>query len=106
VSSVVTAEPVAGVRAPAVERVVAPPPPPTSDALRPRYAHLDGVRAIAAMSVLIYHVGLKSFAVPSAAYGNVLSRLDVAVPIFFVLSGFLLYRPFVAARLAASRRRA
>ena len=37
-------------------------------------------------------------------YGRLLSHLDVGVPFFFLLSGFLLYRPFVAARVEAVER--
>src|SRR4051794_25710035 len=34
-----------------------------------------------------------------ASYGRYTARMDVGVTVFFVISGFLLYRPFVAARL-------
>jgi peptidoglycan/LPS O-acetylase OafA/YrhL len=67
----------------------------------PRFPHLDGVRAIAALSVLTSHTsGLTSFAPGNALFGPITARMNVGVTIFFVLSGFLLYRPFVAARLA------
>lgn len=70
-----------------------------------RFASLDGFRAIAAFGVVLYHVagnaGLTrdgSFA--SSMLGN-LGNFGVAV--FFLLSGFLLYRPFVAAHLTREK---
>jgi peptidoglycan/LPS O-acetylase OafA/YrhL len=64
-----------------------------------RFAGLDGVRALAALGVLVTHVGLKVGFTTRDATGHYLARLDVGIAIFFVLSGFLLYRPFVARRL-------
>ncbi len=70
-------------------------------AARIRFPALDGLRAMAAMGVLVTHVALLSgYASRSTTVGPYLARMDVGVSIFFVLSGFLLYRPFVAARLA------
>lgn len=70
-------------------------------AVPPRFPHLDGVRAIAALSVLGVHTaGLTTFTTSNDLLGPLTARLNVGVAIFFVLSGFLLYRPFVAARLA------
>lgn len=64
------------------------------------FAGFDGLRAIAALGVLLCHVGLQSgFVGRNKALGPWLSRADVGVALFFVLSGFLLYRPFIAARL-------
>lgn len=68
---------------------------------RERYPALDGARALAAMGVLITHVGLLSgYITRTPSVGPYLARLDLGVTIFFMLSGFLLYRPFVVARLA------
>ncbi|MFC4534590.1 acyltransferase family protein [Sphaerisporangium dianthi] len=65
---------------------------------------LDGMRAIAAFAVLTFHVAIESAA---ALHDNFLSALlsrgDVAVPIFFTLSGLLLYRPYARAVLDATR---
>jgi peptidoglycan/LPS O-acetylase OafA/YrhL len=63
-----------------------------------RFAGLDGMRAIAALGVLVCHVGLASGQVARGG-GQYLARADVGVALFFILSGFLLYRPFVSARL-------
>jgi peptidoglycan/LPS O-acetylase OafA/YrhL len=65
-----------------------------------RFAGFDGVRALAALGVLATHVALKVGFTVTDGRGHYVSRLDVGVAIFFVLSGFLLYRPFVARRLA------
>jgi peptidoglycan/LPS O-acetylase OafA/YrhL len=62
---------------------------------------MDGYRAFAALSVLLAHVALLSGIVrTNTALGPYLARADVGVSVFFLLSGFLLYRPFVAAHLA------
>jgi peptidoglycan/LPS O-acetylase OafA/YrhL len=60
---------------------------------------LDGLRAIAAVAVVAHHVGFDTGATFRSSAGAVLARLDIGVPIFFALSGFLLTRPFVAALL-------
>jgi peptidoglycan/LPS O-acetylase OafA/YrhL len=62
-----------------------------------RFPALDGVRAIAAISVVAFHVhasGRTTFG-PLSRYA---SHLNGGVALFFLLSGFLLYRPFVLAR--------
>ena len=64
-----------------------------------RFAGFDGLRALAALGVLVTHVGLKVGFTTRDATGDYLARLDVGIAIFFVLSGFLLYRPFVARRM-------
>jgi peptidoglycan/LPS O-acetylase OafA/YrhL len=66
----------------------------------PRFPLLDSVRAIAALSVLVFHASFWSkITLTGSALAPFLTRLDVGVAIFFVLSGFLLYRPFVRAHL-------
>jgi peptidoglycan/LPS O-acetylase OafA/YrhL len=79
--------------------------PPASSARNDRrwFAGLDGVRFIAAFVVLLHHAGFSSGAtfrwdVPGLLFG----RMDIGVSIFFVLSGFLLYRPFVVAQFGAA----
>lgn len=69
-----------------------------------RFPLFDGLRAIAAISVLVYHAAFfASYAAPNRAVTQYTSRLDVGVTIFFMISGFLLYRPFVRARLSGQR---
>lgn len=66
---------------------------------------LDGYRGLAAMLVLLAHVALFSGLLRrNPTLAPYLARADVGVSIFFLLSGFLLYRPFVAARLANQPR--
>jgi peptidoglycan/LPS O-acetylase OafA/YrhL len=72
---------------------VAPPPG------HPRFPLLDGVRALAALSIVLLHVGDGTGFARTSALGAFTARMDAGVALFFVLSGFLLYRPFVAARL-------
>jgi peptidoglycan/LPS O-acetylase OafA/YrhL len=75
---------------------------PVPDAVAPPPGHLrlpmvDGVRAIAATTILGLHVGGSTRASGEAGWGDLIGGLGIGVPIFFVISGFLLYRPFVAA---------
>jgi peptidoglycan/LPS O-acetylase OafA/YrhL len=71
---------------------VAPPPG------NPRFPLFDGLRAIAAGAIVVTHVaGLTTFNT-SDALGAYTARLNMGVAFFFVISGFLLYRPFLAAR--------
>ncbi len=65
---------------------------------------LDSIRALAAISILVVHTSFFSGAYRDAGLGRFLAHLDVGVPVFFVLSGFLLYRPFVAARVSGRPR--
>lgn len=64
-----------------------------------RFPGMDGLRAIAAGGVLLVHVGLISgFAFRQRdGVGPYVARAELGVALFFLISGFLLYRPFVAA---------
>lgn len=65
----------------------------------PRFPCIEGLRAVAAIAVLVHHVAGTTGAVTSTAWGYVFAHLDSGVSVFFVLSGFLLYRPFAAAHV-------
>ena len=70
-------------------------PPPGN----PRFPLFDGLRAIAALSVLVFHAGYTShYDIGSGGLSPYIARLNVGVAVFFVISGFLLYRPLLAAR--------
>lgn len=69
----------------------------------PRFPGLDGVRYIAAGMIVLHHSAFASGETFSSRAGPYLARLDAGVAIFFVLSGFLLYRPLVAAQLRRGR---
>ncbi len=57
---------------------------------------LDGLRAFGALLIVVHHAGFSSgLTFRSDFFGQFFSRMDIGVSIFFVLSGFLLYRPFV-----------
>jgi peptidoglycan/LPS O-acetylase OafA/YrhL len=61
-----------------------------------RLGALDGFRALAATFVVLTHVGFQTGAAINGPYAGLLSRLDVGVTIFFLLSGFLLIGPFLS----------
>jgi peptidoglycan/LPS O-acetylase OafA/YrhL len=71
----------------APEPVVAPPPG------EPRFPLLDAVRGMAAIAVVLAHAGGATGTVDKPVYGPLVANLDAGVTLFFVLSGFLLYRP-------------
>ncbi len=65
----------------------------------PRFPLFDSLRAIAALCVVTTHVSFLAAASYTSDFGGrLLSQLTIGVPIFFVISGFLLYRPFITAR--------
>lgn len=70
---------------------------------RRRFPLFDSLRAVAALCVLGTHTAFLSGAVFYVRYRALLAHLNVGVTIFFLISGFLLYRPFVAARLEGKR---
>ncbi len=65
------------------------------------YPALDGLRAVAALCVVMTHIGFQTGETFRGSFGALLARLDFGVTIFFLLSGFLLYGPFVRAQLSA-----
>jgi peptidoglycan/LPS O-acetylase OafA/YrhL len=74
---------------------VAPPPG------NPRFALFDSLRGLAALAILSFHVASLTGSLSDPVAGDLLSVLGPrALVLFFVISGFLLYRPYVAARAA------
>lgn len=66
--------------------------------MRSRDAALDGIRAFAALGVWLLHVGSNTGVMyREGMFPWMMSRLGIAVPIFFLLSGLLLYRPWARA---------
>src|SRR3954468_1026114 len=71
-----------------------------------RFPLFDALRGIAAVLVVARHAADHTPAAdPSAtAYPYVTAMGGIALAMFFVISGFLLYRPFVATQVAGSPR--
>ncbi len=72
--------------------VVAPPP------RHLRFPLVDGMRAIAVLCVVVVHSAFFAGADSETLPGRLLAHLNIGVTIFFLISGFLLFRPFVAHR--------
>ena len=62
-----------------------------------RAASLTGLRAVAALLIIGTHAAYGTGQLTNGYLGALYARLEVGVPIFFVLSGFLLFRPWVRA---------
>ncbi|MGL4306638.1 MAG: acyltransferase family protein [Mycobacteriaceae bacterium] len=58
---------------------------------------LEGVRALAAIAVVITHVAFQTGQANGSIVGRVFGRFDLAVAVFFTLTGFLLWRPHASA---------
>jgi peptidoglycan/LPS O-acetylase OafA/YrhL len=75
--------------------------PATRPSSGSRLPGIEGLRAIAAGSVLVYHCwryGSSDYASPDLGWlTGIMPHLALGVVLFFALSGFLLYRPFAAA---------
>jgi len=68
-----------------------------------RFPLVDSLRAIAALSVVGAHAAFPAGIYDDELLRRFVTRLDVGVTVFFLISGFLLYRPFVRARFAGER---
>lgn len=64
---------------------------------------LEGMRGFAAFGVLVTHVAFQTGATGDAVIGRIWGRFDLAVAVFFALSGFLLWRPHAAAARGLGR---
>jgi peptidoglycan/LPS O-acetylase OafA/YrhL len=90
-TTVASVRPRAGAPSPAV----APPPG------NPRFPLFDSLRGLAVLAVLINHVFLLTGALDRRVVGELVSLAGSIGPtLFFAISGFLLYRPWVAAGAA------
>ncbi|HVS29058.1 MAG TPA: acyltransferase [Solirubrobacteraceae bacterium] len=79
---------------PSFSPALAPPPG------EPRFPLFDGLRAIAILLVLATHAAGATGAIAFATWGPLGVQARDGVALFFAISGFLLYRPFVARRVA------
>lgn len=76
------------------------------------FPELEGIRGVAALLVLLNHVGVYTGVIGSQLFGQpgnaiwapVLSVAEVGLPIFFVLSGVLLYRPHALGTISGTPR--
>ena len=75
-----------------------------SPGVRPRFPLFDSLRAIAALAIFGYHLAFTFGWFSGEPLSPWFAQLNVGVPIFFVISGFLLYRPFVRARVLGTPR--
>ena len=67
-----------------------------------RVPSLTGVRALAATLVVATHAAYTTGKYTHGYVGLVYSRMEIGVPIFFALSGFLLFGPWVTAAKAGT----
>jgi peptidoglycan/LPS O-acetylase OafA/YrhL len=78
---------------------VAPPPG------NPRFPLLDTLRALAVMVIVLFHVASVTGSLNTRTFGRLLGVLgSEAVVLFFVMSAFLLYRPFIGAHAVGRKR--
>ena len=63
----------------------------------PRDPALTGMRAVAALLVIGTHAAFATGQLTHGYVGAVYARLEIGVALFFVLSGFLLFRPWAVA---------
>lgn len=53
---------------------------------------LEGLRAVAALGVVVTHVAFQTGVDPAGFFGSIVARFDFFVAVFFALSAFLLWR--------------
>ena len=70
-----------------------------------RFPYMDTLRAMAALSIVVFHyAGYASLPAAMEWMRPLVVRLGAGVLVFFVISGFLIYRPFVRANLEGMSR--
>lgn len=75
-----------------------PPDPASRSASGPRSGRrpflpaLEGLRAVAALGIIVTHTAFQTGNDTGAVLNRILARTDFFVPVFFALSGFLLWR--------------
>jgi peptidoglycan/LPS O-acetylase OafA/YrhL len=69
----------------------------------PQFPCFDGLRAFAALSVLVVHTAFYSGFSRRSSFNIYTARLEIGVSVFFIISGFLLYRPFAVAHMSDNR---
>jgi peptidoglycan/LPS O-acetylase OafA/YrhL len=62
-----------------------------------RVLQFDGLRGVAVLMVLVYHVGIASEVAQVPGAAQLMWGLKSGVTVFFVISGFLLYLPYARA---------
>ncbi|OBF27507.1 acyltransferase [Mycobacterium sp. ACS1612] len=67
-----------------------------------RVSALTGLRAVAALLVVSTHAAFATGKLSHGYIGHIYARLEIGVAIFFVLTGFLLFRPWVRAAAIGS----
>lgn len=79
-------------------------PDAPADTVSKRIQPLDGYRAVAAIAVLVSHTaGEVGFSTPTQPGSHLVDNLgNYGVAVFFILSGFVNYRPFASATLNRS----
>ena len=70
----------------------------------PRFPGFNGLRALAAILIIGVHTAWESGFSLGNSLGKYTARLDIGVMVFFLISGFLLYRPFAVAHLRGVAR--
>lgn len=76
--------------------------PAADQGRRSHIAALTGLRAVAALLVVGTHAAFVTGKLNHGYLGAMAARLEIGVAIFFALSGFLLFRPWVTAVAAGS----
>ena len=66
---------------------------------RPHYPCFEGLRALAAVMVVVHHASGMAGPTRAGLLSTPAAVMDSGVGVFFVISGFLIYRPFAAAHL-------
>jgi peptidoglycan/LPS O-acetylase OafA/YrhL len=64
---------------------------------------LDGLRAVAVVAVILTHTGYWTGRYERGFGASFLARMDSGVAVFFVISGFLLFRPWLRSALTPTR---